>query len=373
MAMDDTLRLLADAAASFANPDAARVRALRSLPGGFDRATWRSMAGQGWLSILIPEAAGGLGLGIDAASVVAERLGYAGYREPFAAVGVLAALCVGAAETAAIREQMLPRMLEGALIATVAWQSERGDLSVDAVGVNETVVPSGRALNGSSRFVPVPSADVFIVLARGPAGLALYAVPHDARGLSIRNEPLADGTAQGRLVFDAVRISDVQRVANGEAARDVMQGAIDTTLVGVSAELVGLMERVIDITLEYLRARKQFGKAIGSFQVLQHRAVDVWIQKELSRAAVSAAIRTFASGATSKEARSAAASSAKARASQAALSVCNAAIQLHGAIGFTDEYELGLHVNRALVLSAWLGNAAEHRRRYARLELGAHA
>ena len=371
--MDDTLRLLAEAAANFAKPDAARVRALRSLPDGFDRATWRAMVEQGWLSILIPEEVGGIGLGIEAACVVAERLGYAGFREPFAAAGVLAAFCVGAAETAAIREQMLSRMLDGALIATVAWQSERGDLSVDAAGVNESVVPSGRVLNGSARFVPVPSADIFIVLARGTGGLALYAVTRDARGLSIRSEPLADGTAQGWLVFDDVGVSDAQRVAGGEAARDLMHGAIDNTLVGVSAELVGLMERVIDITLEYLRARKQFGKAIGSFQVLQHRAVDLWIQKELSRAAVRAAVRVLASGATSKEARSAAASSAKARASQAALFVCNAAIQLHGAIGFTDEYELGLYVNRALVLSAWLGNAAEHRRRYARLELKAHA
>ncbi len=371
--MDDTLRLLADAAASFAKPDAARVRALRSLPDGFDRTVWSAMAGQGWLSILVPESAGGPGLGIDAAAVVAERLGYAGYREPFAAIGVLALSCIAASDNAAVREPLLPRILDGSLIATVAWQSDRGDLSIDAAGIVDTMAGFDRVLNGSARFVPVPSADALVVLARGAAGPSLYCLASGTSGLTVRNEPLADGTAQGWLTLDAVRVTARECLADPHTARDVLHNAIDTTLVVASAELVGLMERVIEITLEYLRTRKQFGKAIGSFQVLQHRAVDLWIQKELSRTAVASAVRTFLDPSVSPAARSAAASGTKARASQAALRVCSEAIQLHGAIGFTDEYDLGLYVNRALVLSAWLGNAADHRRRYSQIESRAHA
>ena len=127
------------------------------------------------------------------------------------------------------------------------------------------------------------------------------------------------------------------------------------------------MERCLDMTLEYLRTRKQFGRAIGSFQALQHRAVDLWVQKELARAAVASAARTLDDASASPLARSAAASGAKARATHAALLMSTQAVQLHGAIGFTDEYDLGLYLNRALVLSAWLGNAAEHRRRYGEL------
>ena len=115
------------------------------------------------------------------------------------------------------------------------------------------------------------------------------------------------------------------------------------------------------------KTRQQFGQLIGAFQVLQHRAVDMWIQKELTRSALRAALKTVDDATAGHDARQAAASKVKARASQAAIYVCGQAIQLHGAIGFTDEYELGIYVNRALTLAALYGNAAMHRRRYSTL------
>jgi alkylation response protein AidB-like acyl-CoA dehydrogenase len=124
---------------------------------------------------------------------------------------------------------------------------------------------------------------------------------------------------------------------------------------------------VLELTLEYLRTRVQFGKPIGSFQALQHRAVDLYIQKELTRAALAAAVTTIEDAGCTPQQRGAAASGAKARAAQAALAICKEALQMHGAIGYTDEYDLGLYFNRALVLSAWLGNASAHRARYASL------
>jgi alkylation response protein AidB-like acyl-CoA dehydrogenase len=127
------------------------------------------------------------------------------------------------------------------------------------------------------------------------------------------------------------------------------------------------MDSALDLTLDYLRTRVQFGKAIGSFQALQHRAVDLYMQKELSRAALAAATATLEDGACTPQRRAAAVSGVKARTSQAALAICNEGLQMHGAIGFTDEYDLGLYLNRALVLSAWLGNASMHRRRFAAL------
>jgi alkylation response protein AidB-like acyl-CoA dehydrogenase len=127
------------------------------------------------------------------------------------------------------------------------------------------------------------------------------------------------------------------------------------------------MDCALEMTLEYLRTRVQFGKPIGSFQALQHRAVDMYIQKELTRATLAAAVALLDQADCTPERRSAVVSSAKARASQAALAICKEALQMHGAIGYTDEYDLGLYFNRALVLAAWLGNASAHRARYAAL------
>jgi len=134
-----------------------------------------------------------------------------------------------------------------------------------------------------------------------------------------------------------------------------------------AAELLGLMDATLDMTLAYLRTRRQFGVAIGSFQAVQHRVVDMWIQRQLTEAALEAGVRLMDDLDTTADARSAAASGIKARAAQAASHLTKEALQFHGAIGFADEYGLGIHINRALVLSASLGNAAQHRRRFADL------
>ena len=182
-----------------------------------------------------------------------------------------------------------------------------------------------------------------------------------------RGAAAADGSAQARLHFSALRLPASHCLAGAPRAGQLLRGMLDRGTVAASAELVGLMDRALEMTLDYLRTRRQFGKPIGSFQALQHRAVDIWIQRQLARAAVDAAVRTLDSPTSTAAARQLAASSAKSRASHAALMLCTQAVQLHGAIGFTDEYDLGLYLNRALNLSAWLGNAAEHRRRYGAL------
>ncbi|MBI2318660.1 MAG: acyl-CoA dehydrogenase, partial [Betaproteobacteria bacterium] len=222
-------------------------------------------------------------------------------------------------------------------------------------------------LEGTSRFVGAPGADAFVVAARSTGGIELYWIARDAAGLACEPEPLADGSASARLTFRAVDAPDGTRVASAQTARSALEIALDHALLAASAELLGVMDSVLDKTLDYLRTRVQFGKPIGSFQALQHRAVDLYIQKELTRAALDAAGATLEDPGRSAAERSAAASGAKARASQAALAICGEALQMHGAIGFTDEYDLGLYFKRALVLSASLGNAGAHRRRYASL------
>jgi alkylation response protein AidB-like acyl-CoA dehydrogenase len=352
---DDTLAMLADAAADFAKPDARRIRALRARGTDVDRDTWRAMADLGWYSILIPEAQGGLGLNLAAATTVAQRLGYAAFPEPFVASGLMVpALLAQAGDRAAAHRESVST---GACLAALAWQEAAGGLDPQRPAVRARGDESGITLEGEARFV-VP-AD----------GLALYWVPRSQAGLAVRVEACADGTGSGWLTLTGARVPAEACLLRGDAALEALRLALDAGVLGTSAELVGLMDRALEMTLDYLRTRQQFGKPIGSFQALQHRAVDIWIQLKLAGAVLDASVRRFDSPGADAQARASAASSAKSRAAHAALVLCNQAVQLHGAIGYTDDYDLGLYLNRVLTISGWLGNATEHRRRYSALSL----
>ena len=362
---DDIRRMLRDSAADFATLDAARVRRLRGTDPGFERSVWREMADMGWLGVLVPEEHGGLGLDLRAALIIAEQLGRALYPEPYGASAVMATLALVHGDSAGLKQRLLPRLAAGEIIASLAWQDERGGLDLDQCAVGVRTHDGKPVLDGTSRFVPAPGADAFVVAARSAQGLELYWIARDAAGLNCETELLADGCASARLTFHAVAAAADARVASATTARASLQLAIDHATLTASAELLGLMDCALDMTLAYMRTRVQFGKPLGSFQALQHRAVDLYIQKELSRAALNAAAATMGARDCTPAKRAAAVSGAKARASQAALAICAEALQMHGAIGYTDEYDLGLYLNRALVLSAWLGNASAHRSRYA--------
>ncbi len=364
---DDTLRMLRDSAADFATFDAARVRRLRGAEPGFERGVWREMADMGWLGVLIPEEHGGLGLKPSAAAIVAEQLGRALYPEPYSASAVAATLALLHGDNTALKQRLLPQLAAGEIVASLAWQDERGGLDLDQCAVAAREQGGKAVLDGSSRFVAAPGADAFIVAARSAQGLQLYWIARDAAGLACAAEARADGSASARLHFAAVAAPADTCVASAASACAALALALDCALLAASAELFGLMERALDMTLDYLRTRVQFGKPIGSFQALQHRAVDMYIQKELTRATLAATVAALDDPGCAPGRRAALASSAKARASQAALAICKEALQMHGAIGYTDEYDLGLYLNRALVLAAWLGNAGAHRTRYAAL------
>lgn len=366
---DDTLRMLRDSAADFATLDAARVRRLRAADPGFERSMWRQMADLGWLGVLIPEEHGGLGLDLGAAAVIAEQLGRALYPEPYSASAVAATLALLHGDNAALKQRLLPQLAAGEIIASLAWQGEAGGLDIDQCAATVRKKGGKTVLDGGSRFVAAPGADGFIVAARSAQGLELHWIARDAAGLSRDAEARADGSASARLRLAAVPAAAC--IASAASARAALQLAIDHATLAASAELFGIIDCVLEMTLDYLRTRVQFGKPIGSYQALQHRAVDMYIQKELTRATLDAAVAALADPACSAKRRAALVSSAKARASQAALAVCKEALQMHGAIGYTDEYDLGLYFNRALVLSAWLGNASAHRSRYGNLTLPA--
>lgn len=364
----DTLRLLQDAAASFAKFDGARVRSWRQTPPGFDRDLWTEMAGQGWFGILVSEEAGGLGLDLDAAAVIARALGAAAAPEPFVAGGVMAPYLLSNAASGPVRNAAMQAVISGETIACLAWQSPTGspiisDNQIFAEGDGDNV-----RLSGEARFVAVPNSDAFIVFAARDGEPGLYWVPATSEGLSVKSEEHADGGAGGWLTLSGVAPGKDACLASGAQAASLTAATIDVGIVANCAELLGVMDRALDLTLDYLKTREQFGQAIGTFQVLQHRSVDLWMLKAMADHATNAAIVTLCTSGVSAVARGLAASSAKARVGEVASKMANETVQLHGAIGFTDEYDLGLYVNRTLVLVPFLGNAVEHRKRYGDLK-----
>jgi alkylation response protein AidB-like acyl-CoA dehydrogenase len=377
MTDQDTLRMLEDAARGFAVFDAARVRQWRDKGPGFDRAKWREMAEQGWLGILVAEEDGGLGLELDAATAIAGVLGARAMPEPFVAAGIMVPKLLAACPASPKRDALLASIISGHTIATVAHLDSTGQLAFGTSGVRARKAASGYVLTGEFRFVPVPDADIIIApvivdLAREgePANLCgaeLLAIERSTAGIEVEREATAEGGAVGWVRFNNARVPADAVLASGDFWPQ-FEEALDFAVMGNAAELLGIMDRELELTLEYLKTRKQFGKAIGSFQVLQHRAVDLWMHAQVAAHAFAASLRVVTAPDVPAAARQQAVSSAKARVARTALDVGNDCIQLHGAIGFTDEYDLSLYANRAIAIAPFGGNAADHLKRYGELK-----
>jgi alkylation response protein AidB-like acyl-CoA dehydrogenase len=197
-------------------------------------------------------------------------------------------------------------------------------------------------------------------------------LPSETAGVRLELEALADGRNFGTLKLDDALVPKSGVAATGPAAASALVLAFDHAAAIAGAELAGVMDRALEMSLDYLKTRVQFGKPIGAFQALQHRAVDLHIHKEVANATLEAALDLL-DRSPDAATRAALASRVKARCADAALKITREAIQLHGAIGFTDEYDTGLYLKRALALAAWLGHPTWHRRRYAQLTTGIKA
>lgn len=365
--------LLKDSVADFIarGTDIARVRGLRGKPHEYDRALWRQMADLGWLGIALPERYGGMGLGLTETAIVAEGLGRALAPEPYTASAVLAAGALAAGDNEGLKQELLPRIVSGEYLPALAWQESPGTIDAAHVCAVATPFEGGFRLNGTKRYVVgAAGADGYLVAARAGGELVLALLDRRAQGVSVDFAPLADGRRFGTVALDDAVVARERVVAGGDVASAALDRALDHAAAIASAELYGVMSRALEMSVDYMKTRVQFGKPIGSFQALQHRAVDLYIQRELASATLEDGLRDLDADPAARE-RSAIASRVKARCSQAAVRITREAIQIHGAIGFTDEYDAGLYLKRALVLGAWLGNAAQHRRRYAALTLQA--
>ncbi|SAL76284.1 acyl-CoA dehydrogenase domain-containing protein [Caballeronia choica] len=331
--------------------------------GAVDRVVWRQMAEAGWTSVLISEDDGGLGLGLAEVVAIAEEAGVAALPEPFIASAIHVGVVLSAARESAMAQELMRELIAGDLIAGVAWQDEPGQLEpIDGTRLHYQRSAEGVVLEGERHFVtPVAGVDGWLVLASGEAGPALIWIRADVPGITANGAPGVGGVPAGSLSLNRIRVASEQVLLFGEAAVAAVACANDVARIAQGAELVGVARAALTTTIDYMNTRVQFGKPIGSFQALQHRLVDAYIQVELAAAAVRDATHVDLD---SIRQRAAAASRAKARCAQAALLVTRLAVQLHGAIGYTEEGPIGTYLHRAITLAALLGNESAHRRRY---------
>jgi len=341
-----------------------RTRRLRDSNPGFERATWQKIADAGWIAILIPEARGGLGLGLAEVAAIAEVIGKELLPEPYIAAGVQAVAALCGVPDSATSNLLLEQVSSGTLLAGLAWQDRAGQVdAADGSSGGATLTGTGALrLDGTKHFVsPGPGADGWLVYASQDETPCLVWVPVDAAGISCTSHRRIDGSLLATLEFSTTPVDVAHVLASGDSARNAVRRGVDSARIAQAAELLGVARASLATTLAYLKTRVQFGKPIGSFQALQHSMVDAWIQVELASAVLTSVVHT-AHPDPDTLARNA--SRAKARCATAALHVTQLAIQMHGAIGFTDECDVGLYYKHALHLAAWLGNIPAHQCRH---------
>ena len=368
--LTDDQKMLQETASSFLADEGSIAKQLRRLrdsgcTDGYGIDLWKQFGELGLTGICIPEDKGGLGLGSVEAALVLEEIGRNLTPSPFLATAVVGARAI---EGTAHADRWYPGILSGEAVLTLAVDEGRYH-SPEQTALTAERRGNGFVLNGTKQFVVHGnSADVALTAARtgGSAGeregLTLFAVPKGAA--DVESVTLADSSKAARLTFRNVELDAdavVGEVDNGWAP---LSRALNTGRAGVAAELVGVAAGASSMTVDYIKQRKQFGKLIGEFQALQHRAAHLHGEIEIARAAALKAAELIDSGTDKAELM---ASVAKAKAADVASLAVREGVQMHGGIGMTDEHDIGLYLKREAVLGELFGDVYYHRNRVAEL------
>ena len=332
----------------------AHVRALWDDPRGESESLWKEMAQLGWLGLALPEDVGGSALGLVETAILQEELGRAACPSPYLST-VLAAMAIDRFGGPAQKTRWLAAVASGRARATVALMERALDWSAPAIETRADERGGKVALSGVKQFVPwAHVADFILVPARAAGTLAVYVLETSAPGVSIT--PLASldpGTRLAQVTLDGAAVAAEARLGAEALPFLLLRGA-----VGVAAEMLGASRRCLDMAVEYAKVREQFGQPIGSFQAIRHKCAEMLLEVENSHAATYYAAWALDSGAEDGEL---AASVAKSYVNDASRKVCGEAIQVHGGIGFTWEFDLHLYFKRAKALEPLYGDAEHHR------------
>ena len=377
LVLSEDQQLLKDSAKAFVDQNAP-VSVLRGLRDskdaqGYDQNLWRQMFELGWAGMAIPEAYGGFEFGYGGLGVVLEESGRTLVSSPLIATVLLGASAINELGSDAQKSEFLPQVVSGELLLALAID-EKPHHRPCRIETSAGKSGEGYVLNGYKTFVlDGHIANKLVVVARtagaidDEAGLSVFLVDAAAEGVSINRSWMVDSRNSAMLSLNDVKVgADALLGAEGGAYSSLTR-VLDIGRIGVAAEMLGSMQQAFEITLDYLKQREQFGVLIGSFQGLQHRAAEMYSEIELCKSAVRAALAALDDADKTDADIAEFASIAKAKLSEVATLVSNEAVQMHGGIGMTDEYDIGFYMKRARVAAAFLGDALFHRERYASL------
>lgn len=340
----------------------------RAEKDGWSRAIWNKLAEQGLLGLPFAEADGGFGGGSVETMIVMEALGRALVVEPYLATVVLGGGFLRHGGSEAQRAAYLPGLIDGS--RTMAFAQLEKNSRYDLADVSTTAKKSGDGwVIEGRKFVVLhgDSADTLVVTARTGGGqrdrkgIGVFLVPRDARGVSIKGYPTQDGLRAADITFEGVAVGADAAIGNPEDGLELVERVVDEARIAMCAEAVGLMEESLKTTVEYIKTRKQFGVAIGTFQALQHRASDMFVEVEQGRSM--AMYATMAGNFEDAKERAAAVAAAKVQIGRSARFVGQQSIQLHGGVGMTEEFKIGHYFKRLTMIETSFGDTDYHLRR----------
>jgi len=337
---------------------------------GYDEVLWKEMVNLGWSGILIPEEYGGFDFGMVGMGSIFEEMGKTLTPSPLFATGVLGASLISLGGNDSQKQTLLPKIVEGSLTTALALE-ENNRHSPNVISTSATKSGENYEISGEKTFViDGHSANLLIVAARtegsidDESGITLFMLDPKTDGLEITKTSMVDSrnSAQVKLRNVVVSSSDILGGLNNGSG--ILENVLDRAQIAISAEMLGNASQAFQITLEYIKERKQFGAVIGTFQALQHRAAEMYSEIELTKSSVIAACNAVDENSNDLKRM---ASLAKFKAGETNHLVTNEAIQMHGGVGVTDEYDVGLYLKRARVTEQIFGNSEYHIDRYATL------
>lgn len=374
LVLNEEQQFLKDTAKDFAEERTpiTHFRNLRDTndPAMWDKNIWEEMVNLGWSGILIPEEYGGSDFGVTGMSVVLQECGKTLTPSPLFATAVLGAYAIKEFGDNEQKSKYLPLIASGKITTAVAVD-ESSHHNPANTELSAVTSDNGFVINGSKKLVvDGSSADVLIVLARTSgskgelAGLTLFIVDSKADGIIRSKLEMADSRNYANIEFNNVAVGASSVLGSQEAGGEAIDHILDIGRIALSAEMLGNSEAAFSTTIDYLKERKQFGVLIGTFQALQHRAAEMFCEIELTKSSVMAAMQGADENSNQLQVL---ASLAKSIAGDTLHLISNEAIQMHGGIGVTDEYDLGFFLKRARVAEQIFGSVNFHKERYANL------
>lgn len=373
LTLSDEQRLLRESAERFVGEtyNAEHRRKLANDPLGFSAEIWKQFAELGWLALPIPEGYDGLGGGAVEIGILMEAFGRGLVSEPYLSTVVIGATLIAECGTEAQKQALLPDIADGSLYLAFAHSERAARFDLAEVATTAAKTPEGWRLNGNKTAVLDGNAAGQIIVSARIASdgsesgkLCLFLVQADTPGLTMRDFPRLGGGRACNLDLRDVRLPADALLGDGTDALPAIEAVVDRAMTALGAEAVGIMQTLLDQTLEYTKIRKQFGRPLSANQVIRHRLADMAMNCDEAR---SMALRAALMADAEPVARGRAASGAKAKIGKCARFVAEQSVQLHGAMGVTEELDIGSYFKRLLAFDTLFGGSAHHYRRHAAL------